>query len=85
MRQIREALRLAHESQLGRNQIVKATGLSKGAVSNYLKRARKAELSWPLPADLDDGTLEKRLFPAQKPASQCVFAPLDFKALGITS
>jgi transposase len=81
MRQIREALRLAHEAKLGRNQISKALGLSKCAVSAYLKRAAKAELSWPLPAELDDAALERRLFPAQKAASQCVFAPLNFEDL----
>ena len=81
MRQIREVLRLAYEAKLGRNKISKALGLSKCAVSAYLKRARKAELPWPLPAEIDDANLERRLFPAQKPATQCVFAPLNFEYL----
>jgi transposase len=32
-------------------------------VSDYVKRATAAGLSWPLPAELEDGALEARLFP----------------------
>ena len=81
MRQIREVLRLMHEVKLGRNQIAKALGMSGCAVSAYIERAAKAEISWPVPDDLDDAALERRLFPAQKAASQCVFAPLNFEYL----
>ena len=34
-----------------------------GTVTAYLQRAGAAGVSWPLPADLDDTTLEARLFP----------------------
>src|SRR5207237_9357895 len=44
--------------------IAKSLGLSQGAVSGYLSRARAAGVSWPLPADLDDEQLEGSLFPA---------------------
>lgn len=40
-----------------------AVGISKGAVASYVSRARAAGFSWPLPADLDDTALERRLFP----------------------
>jgi transposase len=40
-----------------------------GTVAAYLQRARAAGLSWPLPADLDDGALEARLFPRPALAS----------------
>ena len=81
MRRIREVLRLRHEAKLGRNKIAKSTGLSQGAVSNYLRNAGRAGLSWPLPEGLDDAALDRLLFPPQKPAAQCVFAPLNFQDL----
>jgi transposase len=81
MRRIREVLRLKHEAKLGRNKIAKSTGLSQGAVSNYLRNANRAGLSWPLPEGLDNAALDRLLFPPQKPANQCVFAPLNFQDL----
>src|SRR6266446_332688 len=63
MRQIREVLRLRFASELPQRGIAKSLGLSQGAVSGYLSRARAAGVSWPLPADLDDEQLESLLFP----------------------
>ena len=63
MRQIREVLRLRFASELPQRAIAKSLGLSQGAVSGYLSRARAAGVSWPLPADLDDVQLEALLFP----------------------
>ena len=39
--------------------------LSQGSVSDYLNRARRAGLTWPLPDALDDARLEALLFPPQ--------------------
>src|SRR3984893_262308 len=64
MRQIREVLRLRFASELPQRGIAKSLGLSQGAVSGYLSRARAAGVSWPLPAELDDEQLEALLFPA---------------------
>src|SRR6266850_1257067 len=63
MRQIREVLRLRFASELPQRGIAKSLGLSQGAVSGYLSRARASGVSWPLPADLDDEQLEALLFP----------------------
>src|ERR1700750_2236832 len=63
MRQIREVWRLRFASELPQRAIAKSLGLSQGAVSGYLSRARAAGVSWPLPADLDDVQLEALLFP----------------------
>ena len=38
-------------------------GMSRPAVDGYLRRAEAAGLRWPLPAELDDGALERLLFP----------------------
>lgn len=63
MRQIREILRLKHERGLANRAIARACGIGVATVSDYLLRARQAEIGWPLPVDLDDGELEGRLFP----------------------
>ena len=63
MRQIREVLRLRFASKLPQRAIAKSLGLSQGAVSGYLSRARAASVVWPLPEDLDDAPLEALLFP----------------------
>ncbi|MGH9444220.1 MAG: sigma factor-like helix-turn-helix DNA-binding protein, partial [Terriglobia bacterium] len=39
MRKITEVLRLKFEARLSHERIAAATGLSKGAVSNYVQRA----------------------------------------------
>ena len=62
MRQIKEVLRLKFEAKLSHERIAAATGLSKGAVTGYLKRAVDAGIGWPLVPPLDDAALEARLF-----------------------
>jgi transposase len=56
-------LRLRFASELPQRAIAKSLGLSQGAVSGYLSRARAAGVSWPLAEDLDDVQLEALLFP----------------------
>ncbi len=63
MRKIREVLRLTFGQGLSRRQVGQALGLPPTTVFDYVKRAEAAGLaSWPLPADLDDEALERRLF-----------------------
>ena len=69
MRQIREILRLKHERGLANRAIARACGIGVTSVSDYLRRAKLAEIGWPLPEGLDDRELEGRLFPPF-PASQ---------------
>ena len=45
MRQIKEVLRLKFEAKLSHERIGAATGLSKGAVTRYLKRALEASVN----------------------------------------
>jgi transposase len=63
MRKITEVLRLKFEARLSHERIAAATGVSKGAVSNYVQRAVQKSLGWPLPEDLDEAALERLLFP----------------------
>ena len=69
MRRIREVLRLHFEAKLNERQIAKICSVGKGTVRRYLKRIAGAGLSWPLPAELDDATLEQRMFPPPPPAA----------------
>ena len=63
MRKVRDVLRIYFESQLNPRQIALICGVGKGTEQRYLEHQRAADLGWPLPADLDDVALERRLFP----------------------
>ena len=63
MRRIRDLLRLKYAQGLSERAIALSLGLGKGTVGDYLARARQAGLSWPLPPELDDDSLELLLFP----------------------
>ncbi len=67
MRKIIEVLRLKFEALLSHERIAAATGVSKGAVTKYLRRAQAAGLTWPLPAQTDEAQLEALLFPRAAP------------------
>jgi hypothetical protein len=67
MRKIREVLRLKFEADLSHERIAAATGVSKGAVTKYLQRARDVGLGWPLPTAIDDAKLAVLLFPSTPP------------------
>jgi transposase len=63
MRKVKEVLRLKWEGGLSDRQIAKSCGIARPTVADYLRRASAAGVSWPLPAGLDEGTLERLLFP----------------------
>ena len=62
MRKIKEILRLRWELRFSRRQTARSCQVSHSTVSEYETRAKQAGLSWPLPEDLDEGTLESLLF-----------------------
>ncbi len=63
MRKIREVLRLKWDGGLSNRRIAQSCAIGRPTVTEYLRRAADAGLAWPLPADLDDTALERRLFP----------------------
>jgi transposase len=63
MRKIRDVLRLK-ASGLSKRKIAASTGLGATAAGECIRRAQDAGLSWPLPEDLTDEALERRLYPA---------------------
>jgi transposase len=62
-------------------------GVSNGVVHGYVRRARLAGLTWPLPEGMDDEGLELLLFPAPTAASQGDRRPAtgDRHRIGLTS
>ncbi len=60
MRKIKEVLRLAAAGH-SRRQIATGVGLARSTVAEYLRRAERAGVSWPI--ELADNELERRLFP----------------------
>lgn len=66
MRKIKEVLRLHFEHQLSHRTIARSCGISHRTVKEYLRRLSQSGLSWPLPDDLDEGSLCIRLFPHRK-------------------
>jgi transposase len=63
MRKIREVLRLALDEQLSLRQIHASLGVPATTAGEYLARAKRAGLRWPLPEDASDDALEQMLFP----------------------
>lgn len=62
MRKIKEVLRLHYEKGLSARQIAKSLDISRSTIRDYLDRAERAGLGWPLPSELDEVSLERRLF-----------------------
>jgi transposase len=77
MRKIAEVLRLKWECQLSNRAIARSCSISHSTVSEYLRRAQEAGLSWPLPAELDEDTLYELLFPkaTRNPSSRVIPCP----------
>ena len=89
LRQIREILRLKYEGGLRHRAIARACGVGVGTVSEYVGRAARAGLGWPLPPELDYAALEARLFvPAapgcERAAPDVVGVHQELKRAGVT-
>ena len=63
MRKIREVLRLRWEFGHGIREIARSVGVSHSTVIDVLRRAKAADLSWPVPGEIDDQTMERMLYP----------------------
>jgi len=66
VRKIREVLRLKHEVGLSNRAIARACRVSNSTVGEYVKRARKAGLGWPLPGELGEEELYRKMFPERE-------------------
>lgn len=76
MRKVREVLRLKWGCGLSSRAVAQSCGIARSTVAEYLRRAERAELSWPLPEGLDEEKLDSLLFPVLEPvAAQERFLP----------
>jgi transposase len=62
MRKTKDILRLAQEAGLTNRQIARSLNISATTVGECLKRAREANIAWPLPEGVDDEILERALY-----------------------
>jgi len=72
MRKIREVLRLYLGLGLKKRQIARSCNISHSTVLEYIRRAERAGLGWPLPEGLDDAAIESRLFAPLVISRSCV-------------
>jgi transposase len=63
MRKVRDVLRLRHTLGMSFRQISEATGVGKTVVGEYVRRAGVIGVTWPVPEEINDAELERRLFP----------------------
>lgn len=67
MRKIEEVLRLHFDCRRSNREIATAVCIARATVSDYLRRAKLAELCWPLPTGMTEAALEAALFPRLPP------------------
>jgi transposase len=65
MRKTKEVLRLKFDAGLSNRQIARAIGISCSTVSETVGRVKAAGLTWPLPEELSESALERRLYRAK--------------------
>jgi transposase len=90
MRTIREILRLKWDCQRSNREIAQSCHIARSSVAECLVRATVAGLTWPLPPELDDGTLEARLYrrpgrpPGQQPLPDWAIVHQELRHPGVT-
>ncbi len=89
MRTIREILRLKWEHHLSKKQIAVSCNIARSTITDYLRRAKRAGLSWPLSEDMDDAKLQQILFPrregicnqGKRPEMEAIYKELSHKGV----
>jgi len=76
MRKINEVLRLRNEQGLSQRDIARSCGVAQSTVAEYLARADRAGITWPLPEGMTETELERRLFPSPVLTAPATTRPL---------
>jgi transposase len=63
VRKIKEVLRLHYEKGLSTREIAKSLGIGRSTVHDYLYRVEQGGFNWSLVSELDETSLEHRLYP----------------------
>ena len=89
MRTFRDVLRLHYREGYSLRATARCLRISVSTVSDYIRRAATAGLSWPLPAKLTDEDLRRRLFPiprdfSRRPAPDWEWVKKEIAPKGVT-
>jgi len=91
MRKIREVLRLRYACGVSARVIAQSLGIGRTAVAEYIRRAAVIGITWPIPGQLDDTTLERKLFapagfnpPRSKPLPDWAHVHGELRRRGVT-
>ena len=90
MRKIKEVLRLKFEKGLSDRKIAKSCRVSRSSVAEYIRRAKAAGLNWSNARDMDDGALERLLFPlanqskGNRPVPDWSYVHRELRRKGVT-
>jgi len=90
MRKMKEVLRLKFEVGLTYEEIAQSCNIGSTTVGEYLRRAKDAGLTWPVPEDMDDASLEKLLYPRSpgpainRPVPDWEYVHKELKRKGVT-
>ena len=69
MRDVREVMRLYREGGQAVREIARLSGIARSTVREMIARFERSGLAWPVPPDIADAELERRLYgaPGVKP------------------
>src|SRR5215472_12834657 len=81
MRKIKEVLRLKYELKLGQRQIARSCAVGLATVNDYLARAERAGIGWPLPEGWGEPELEAALFGTEAAARRPQRTTPDFATI----
>jgi DNA replication protein DnaC len=91
MRKIREVLRLKYACGASDRVISRSVGIGRTAIVEYVRRAAVIGISWPIPEELDDTALERKLFapagynpPRSKPLPDWGYVHAELRRRGVT-
>src|SRR3954469_7622206 len=91
MRKVREVLRLRYACGASERVIAQSLGIGRTAVGEYIRRAAVIGITWPVPDELDDPALERKLFapagynpPRSKPLPDWAHVHAELRRRGVT-
>ena len=64
MRQMREIMRMYREGGLAVREIARLADVARSTARDMISRFERSELPWPVPIEISDAELERRLYGA---------------------
>jgi len=65
VRHLREILRLSKQYGLSPQKIAESCNIGRTTVREYLERFKESGLPWPIPSELNDDDIIRKLFPSK--------------------